>query len=66
MSPYRDQLREIDTQMVEALEDTRETPRDQCQQEPKSAPVSGTEKCTTRRSKTRPVEGCGGFSRSEP
>jgi len=29
MSPYRDQLREIDTQMVEALEDTRETPRDQ-------------------------------------
>ena len=34
-----------------------------CQQEPKSAPVSGSEKCTTaRRSETRPLEGCGGFS----
>ena len=31
--------------------------RNACQQEPKSAPVSGTEKCTTRRSKSRPLEG---------
>jgi len=39
---------------------------EKCQQEPNSAPVSGTEKRTTRRLKSRPLEGCGGFPRSEP
>jgi len=38
-----------------------------CQQEPKRAPVLGTEKCSTRRLKIRPVEGWfGGVLRSEP
>ena len=38
-----------------------------CQQEPKRAPVLGAEKCSTRRLKTRPVEGSrAGVSWSEP
>jgi hypothetical protein len=38
----------------------------QCQQELKSAPVSGTEKCTAAPVDGWASGGCGGLSRSEP